>query len=137
MKKLLIAAIIMMASFSYAQNGVAMKGNTLTIREIPPVWPGCSGSETQKKSCFSQQLAKHIGQNFKFPKGYKPGSVKEKVVVKFVINTEGKPEIKSVTGGTKVLQDEAKRNIMLIPQMTPGNAGGKPRAIKYTVPFTF
>ena len=114
-----------------------MKGNTLTVREIPPVWPGCSGTETQKKTCFSQQLAKHIGQNFKFPKGYKPGSVKEKVIVKFVINTEGKPEIKSVTGGTKVLQEEAKRNIMLIPQMTPGNAGGKPKAIKYTVPFTF
>ncbi len=44
----------------------------------------------------------------------------------------------SVSGGTKALQDEAKRNIMTIPKMSkPGMLAGKPRAIKMTVPFTF
>ena len=82
-------------------------------------------------------MVQHVVSNFQFPKGYKKGSVKEKVVVDFVINEEGKPQILGVKGGTKVLQEEAKRNIMAIPQMTPGQAGGKPRAIKYSMPFTF
>lgn len=137
MKNLLIIALLCLSATAFAQEGVSMKGNTLTVSEVPPVWPGCSGSKAQKKSCFNQNLAKHISTNFKFPKGYKPGSVKEKVIVKFVINTNGKPEIKSVSGGTKELQEEAKRNILLIPQMKPGQAGGKPKAIKYTIPFTF
>lgn len=137
MKKFLIIAMLIGASTSYAQQGVSLKGSTLTVTEVAPVWPGCEGSQAQKKSCFTQNLSRHIGKNFKFPKGYKVGSVKEKVVVSFVINEQGKPEIKNVTGGTKELQEEAKRNILLIPQMTPGQAAGKPKAIKYKVPFTF
>ena len=121
----------------FAQEGVSMKGGTMTTKDVAPVWPGCKGSQTQKKNCFNQNLAKHISKNFKFPKGYKPGTVKEKVVVSFVIDKEGKPEIKSVKGGTPELQAEAKRNIMSLPQMTPGQAGGKPKAIGYKVPFTF
>ena len=47
-------------------------------------------------------------------------------------------EVKNVSGGSKALQDEAKRNIMAIPKMAkPGMMGGKPRTIKFTVPFTF
>ncbi|HEA29946.1 MAG TPA: energy transducer TonB, partial [Leeuwenhoekiella sp.] len=104
---------------------------------VAPVWPGCEGSIAQKKACFKQSLAQHIAKNFKFPKGYQPGSVKEKVVISFMINTEGLPEVLDVNGGTQELQEEAKRNIMSIPQMIPGQAGGKAKAIKYKVPFTF
>ena len=137
MKQIIFVLSLFVGVTCFAQEGVSVKGSTVTVRDIPPIWPGCEGSLTQKKNCFKQSLAKHIGKNFKFPKGYKPGSVKEKVVVSFVINKEGKPEIKSVTGGTPALQEEARRNIMLIPKMTPGQAGGKPKAIKYKVPFTF
>ena len=35
------------------------------------------------------------------------------------------------------LQEEAKRNILQIPEMKPGMLGGKPRAIQYKVPFNF
>ncbi len=137
MKSFFIVLSLLFSVTCLAQEGVSVKGSTMTIKDVAPVWPGCSGSQTQKKNCFNQNLAKHIAKNFKFPKGYKPGSVKEKVVVSFVINKEGKPEIKSVKGGIPVLQEEAKRNIMSLPQMTPGQAGGKPKAISYKVPFTF
>ena len=137
MKHFILVIAIIFSGTCFAQDGVNMKGSTMTVTDIAPVWPGCKGSLTQKKTCFNQSLAQHIAKNFKFPEGYKPGSVKEKVVVSFVINKEGKPEIKSVTGGTPALQQEAQRNIMLIPKMTPGQAGGKPKDIKYKVPFTF
>ena len=55
-----------------------------------------------------------------------------------MITETGTVDIKSVTGGTASLQEEAKRNIMLIPKMAkPGMLAGKPKAIKYTVPFNF
>lgn len=135
-----IAVLLMFSLFtlpSFAQEGVAVKGSTMTVRDVAPVWPGCTGSIASKKKCFTQKLSQHISQNFQFPEGYEPGTVKEKVVVSFVINEEGKPEILETKGGTEELQQEAKRNILLIPEMTPGQAGGKPKAIKYTVPFTF
>lgn len=137
MRSILFVAAFLLAGFTYAQQGISVSGNAISIKEIPPVWPGCEGSLAEKKACFKKQLVKHVVSNFKFPEGYKKGSVKEKVVVDFVINEEGKPQILGVKGGTKVLQEEAKRNIMAIPEMTPGQAGGKPRAIKYSMPFTF
>jgi len=137
MKKILIIAFLAFFGNTYAQEGITVSGNSLSIREIPPVWPGCSGSEVEKKACFKKQLVNHVVTNFRFPEGYKKGTVKEPVVVDFVINEEGKPQILGVKGGTKALQEEAKRNILAIPQMTPGQAGGKPRAIKYSMPFTF
>ena len=137
MKKFLIIALLAFFGNTYAQEGITVSGNAISIREVPPVWPGCSGSDADKKACFKKQLVNHVVTNFKFPEGYKKGTVKEQVIVDFVINEEGKPQILGVKGGTKPLQEEAKRNIMAIPQMTPGQAGGKPRAIKYSMPFTF
>ena len=60
------------------------------------------------------------------------------MIVEFIINEQGLVEVKNVSGGSKALQDEAKRNIMAIPKMAkPGMMGGKARPIKFTVPFTF
>ena len=137
MRIFLVLALLTLSASGFAQEGVTVSGNAISIREIPPVWPGCTGSESEKKACFKKQLVNHVISNFKFPKGYKKGTVKEPVIVDFVINEEGKPQILGVKGGTKALQEEAKRNIMAIPQMKPGMAGGKPRAIKYSMPFTF
>ena len=83
-------------------------------------------------------MAKHIAQNFKYPAESYKKNEQGKVIVEFIINEQGIVEVKSVSGGTKALQEEAKRNIMAIPKMTkPGMMGGKPRSIKFIVPFTF
>ncbi len=44
-----------------------LKKNKLTMKEIPPVWPGCSGSIAEKDTCFNQQISKHIISNFTYP----------------------------------------------------------------------
>ena len=60
------------------------------------------------------------------------------MVVEFYVNEQGTIDIKSISGGSKSLQAEAKRNIATIPKMAkPGMMAGKPRAIKYIVPITF
>lgn len=117
-----------------SQDGISMKGNTLTMSENPPTWPGCEGSRSQRSNCFNQNLAKHVVKGFKFPKGHKRGT---KVTVAFVIDKTGKAVVKKVSGGNKALQDEVRRQIASLPQMKPGHIGGKPKEIQYTMPFTF
>lgn len=139
MKNLIILACILFSTTIFAQQewGDVQK-NTVTLKELGPVWPGCEkGSASDRDNCFNQKLASHISKNFKFPAGYQKKE-KIRVIVDFTINEKGIVEVNSVSGGTKELQDEAKRNILAIPKMAkPGMMGGKPRAIKMAVPFSF
>lgn len=112
--------------------------NTVTLKEVAPVWPGCENEKGDKKSaCFDDKLIQHIIKNFKYPMNEYKNNIQGKVTVVFFINEDGMVEISSVSGATKALQEEAKRNILAIPKMKPGMMGGKFRAIKYTVPFNF
>lgn len=141
MKNLLIITVcILFSSTISAQEewGNVVK-NEVTMKEIGPVWPGCEeGNVKERDDCFNQKLVAHITQNFKYPAESYKKNEQGKVLVDFTINEKGMVEVTSVSGGSKALQDEAKRNIMTIPKMSkPGMLAGKPRAIKMTVPFTF
>jgi len=141
MKKLLFIAslFITFISFSQKQEWGSVNRNTLTVKEIAPIWPGCQGKKGAGiNACFKQKLAQHIGKNFKYPAAAYKANQQGRVVVEFFVNEQGTIDIKSITGGSKLLQEEAKRNIISIPKMAkPGMMAGKPRAIKYIVPITF
>ena len=138
MKKLLLLLFIFSVSNSFAQdNWGEMKNNKLTMKEIPPVWPGCIGSVGEKDRCFNEQLTKHIMSNFTYPTQEYNKNIQGRVVVTFTINTKGFVEIKNARGGNKGLQEAAKANILKMPQLIPGMMGGKPREINMTVPFNF
>jgi len=131
----MLVAFLLIGAMSFAQEGVHMKkSNTLRISEVPPTWPGCDGSINEKNNCFRQKLANHVVQGFKFPKDHKAGT---KVVVDMIVNTEGKPEIKSIEGGSAPLQAEIKRQIMSMPIVKPGHAAGTPKESSFKLPFTF
>ncbi len=134
MKKLLIILLLLTAGTVAAQEGVTVSKNTLTTKEIPPVWPGC---EAASKACFKEKLTQHLKDNYKFPKDAGGNYIRGKAVVSFVINKEGKPVISKVEGPKKELNEEARRIILAIPKMTPGQLAGKPTAVSYKVPFTF
>jgi len=138
MKKLLLIVFILTTTATIAQdNWGDMKKNKLTMKELPPVWPGCTGTVSEKDTCFNQKLTKHIGTNFKYPEEEYKKNIEGRVVVKFKINAKGIVEIRSITGGNKGLQEAAKENILKIPQLKPGMMGGQPRAISMTIPFNF
>ena len=138
MKKTLFILILLLTTVStFAQEGVSVKGNKISSREIAPVWTGCEGSEKEKKECFNQKLVAHIKQHYKFPKDANGNYIRGKAVVSFNINEEGKVDILKVEGPEQALNEEAKRIISLIPKMKPGERAGKPVPIKYTTPFTF
>lgn len=139
MKNALIILCLFASASIFAQREWGdVNKNTVTMKEIAPVWPGCeSNNVAQRDGCFDQKLTQHIVKNFKYPAKEYKNNIQGRVVVEFVINEKGLVDVKSVTGGSEGLQAEAKRNIMAIPKMKPGMMAGKPRAIKYTVPFNF
>lgn len=139
MKQLLILLCLLVATTSFAQDWGTVDKNKVTMKEIAPVWPGCEkGDAAQRDNCFNTQLATHISKNFRYPAEEYKKNIQGRVVVTFIVNTEGVIEIKKITGGNEGLQAEAKRNIMSMPKMAkPGMFAGKPKAIEYTVPITF
>ncbi len=139
MKKLLFALVFVISTAGMAQEWGTVNKNKVTMKEIAPVWPGCeSKSGAGIDACFKQKLAQHIGKNFRYPPDAYKKNEQGKVIVEFFVNEQGLVDIKSVSGGSTLLQEEAKRNILAMPKMAkPGMMAGKPRAIKYTVPITF
>ena len=140
MKKYIITSfLLLLTNVLMAQEWGSLDKNKVTLKEIAPVWAGCedqSGAGLQK--CFTQKLTQHVVKNFKYPADAYKSNTQGRVTVEFIINTEGMVEIKNVSGGAPSLQEEARRNISLIPKMVrPGMYAGKPKAIQYTVPFDF
>ncbi len=136
MRKLLIIAFLITGMSSFAQEDVSVKDNKVTMKETAPVWKGCEDSG-DKKACFNKMLSKHIKENIKYSKNDKGEYIRGKATVSMEVNEDGKVVVNEVNGKSPVLNKEAKRLMESIPPMTPGKLGGKPRAIKYTIPLTF
>ncbi|MGB7785120.1 MAG: energy transducer TonB [Salinimicrobium sp.] len=137
MRNFLFVLALLCGSISFAQEGVTVKGNRLTTKEIAPVWPGCSGSEAEKKACFKEKMIAHMKSHYHFPKDTQGNYIRGKAVVSFQVNEQGKVEVLSVEGPKKELNAEARKIVEAMPVMTPGKLAGKPIAVKYKTPFTF
>ncbi len=138
-KYILTICLLFVTNLMTAQDWGTVDKNKVTMKEIAPVWDGCENqSGTNLQKCFTQKLTQHVIKNFKYPAAAYKSNTQGRVIVEFIINTEGMVEIKKVSGGAASLQEEARRNISLIPKMArPGMYAGKPKSIQYTVPFDF
>ena len=110
------------------------------IIEDVPLYPGCSGTNAERRDCFSQQITKFVSNNFNTQLsadlGLQQGSI-QKIYVMFKINKEGKiSEIKARAPHIK-LQEEAIRVIQKLPNMTPGKQRGRPVSVSYGLPIVF
>lgn len=136
MKKLFILTFLLFGFNSMAQEDVKVEGNTITIKETAPVWPGCEDSN-DKKACFNSMLMKHIKENYKYPKNEKGEYIRGKATVSLEVTEKGNVMVTKVEGANPKVNAAAKKMIMAIPRMTPGHAAGKPRSVKYTIPLSF
>jgi hypothetical protein len=112
----------------------------LTFRDIDkvPVYPGCERkSNDETKKCFTQNVAQHVVKEFN--KDIKNAEItgRQKIVVQFIIGSNG--EIKDVTAKAdfKELQDEAIRVAKMLPKMIPGEHKGKKVAVQFALPILF
>lgn len=99
----------------------------LTVVEVMPKYPGGDA-----------ELLKFIAQNIKYPKESQEKGEKGRVICSFVVAKDGSlKKFEVVRGIAPLLDAEAIRVLKTMPLWAPGTNGGKPVAVKYTVPITF
>jgi len=83
-------------------------------------------------------LLDFIKNNTKYPEEAKAKKIAGRVIVRFIVNTEGKVEGISVLKGIDPLLDaEAVRVIFMLQGFKPGMQGGKPVNVWYMAPVNF
>jgi protein TonB len=111
----------------------------MIIEEVP-VFPGCTGNNTELRNCFSDKISNFVLKNFNSELsadlGLIPGST-QRIFVLFKIDKNGDiTDIQARAPHIK-LQQEAIRVIEMLPKMTPGKQRGRPVGVKYGLPITF
>lgn len=79
-----------------------------------------------------------LSKNMRYPKEAMMNDIQGRVVVKFVINTDGSVSDAKIAHSVDSLLDaEALRIVNLMPNWTPGMNGGIPVRSYFNVPITF
>lgn len=98
---------------------------------ILPVMPRFPGG---RDSLFT-----FLSANVKYPKELANAHISGKVVVQFVVDTDGTiTDVVVVrSSGEPLLDEEAVRVVKMMPKWTPGMNEGEPVRVKYTIPVNF
>ena len=108
------------------------------IIENVPIFPGCEQLPmNERRQCFNKKIQEHIIKNFNYPKKAVKKNIQGKVLVTFVIEKDGSISIDKVRGPDPILEEEAKRIILLLPQMTPGYFMEDPVRVTMSIPISF
>lgn len=95
-------------------------------------------SAVEEKPLFSGDLNKFLSSNLNYPEECVEGGIQGRVIVEFVVGTDGKITDVSVKRGVHALLDrEAMRVVKSMPAWTPGRQGGKAVPVRYRQPITF
>lgn len=109
------------------------------IDEVP-TFLECENLETNsnKKGCFSKTINKFVAKNFNTKLGDDLKLVGEqRISVFFTIDNRGKIKNIKTRAPHKMLEDEAKRVINLLPEIKPGKQDGKPVNVQFFLPIVF
>lgn len=110
-----------------------------TIDQIPQ-FENCSSTKGKEaKECFMEAMNEHIRKNFNYPKEALDKNMEGRTIVLFNIDKDGKVIDVKTKGseGSKIIQDEAKRIIELLPKFKPAIFEGKPVKVSYVQPIMF
>jgi protein TonB len=109
-------------------DGVTGEENViLTFAEQMPEFPG--GAE---------ELMHFLHKNTNYPPNARENGVDGRVILQFVVGTDGKiSNIEVVKGRGWGLDEEAVRVVKMMPPWKPGKQNGKPVTVKFTLPFQF
>lgn len=107
--------------------------------EEAPTFPGCKGTNEEKKVCFINQIRNFVNQNFNsnLAEELNLSRGTKRIFTIFKIDKNGNVVDIRARAPHKKLQEEAIRVINLIPKMIPGKKKGKPVIIKYSLPIAF
>ena len=98
------------------------------VIEDVPIFPGCERvAKSERRTCFQDQMNKHIRKNFRYPDIAQEMGIQGRVYVNFIISKDGSITNIRMRGPDKNLENEAARIIGRLPKMTPGKQRGGSR----------
>ncbi len=110
----------------------------ISVEEVP-VYPGCTGTNEEKKACFSKKVQKLVSRKFNgnlaVDLGLTPG--KKRITVLFKIDVHGDIVEMRARAPHVALEKEAMRVLKFLPKMIPGKMQGKAVKVKYVLPIVF
>ena len=131
MKKFIIMALMALFGLTTvsAQKTVVAKKNqqVFDVVEKMPEYPGGQAA-----------LFEYLSKNVKYPEDAAKKKIEGRVLVTFVVNTDGSiTDIEVVKKAFPSLDAEAVRVISGMPKWVPGEQKGQKVRVKYTVPLSF
>ena len=108
------------------------------VIENVPVFPGCKGSNSKKKKCMSEKIAKFVQRRFNTDLAGDLGlSGRQRINVIFKIDKRGNVTSVRARAPHPRLEKEAVRVIKLLPKFEPGKQRGKAVIVPYSLPIIF
>ncbi|WP_417885894.1 energy transducer TonB [Zunongwangia sp.] len=133
-KNLMFISCFLTTINNYGQENVKVEGNSITISEVAPVWPGCE-EEANKIDCFNKNFLNHVKTKYKYPRKNSGDFIRGKAVIKMHIDTTGVARIDGISTKEPKIKEALTNMLVKLPKMTPGKKAGKPVSIKYTIPL--
>ena len=114
------------------------QGVPFSVIENVPVFPGCYGSKSELKDCFSKMIQMHFSTFFNsdLPNTLGLSKGKKRVFIGFTINNKGFVENIFSKAPHPKLKEEVIRVMKLLPEMKPGTQNDENVNVKYSLPFT-
>ncbi|HBD26805.1 MAG TPA: hypothetical protein DC020_08285 [Flavobacterium sp.] len=96
-------------------------------------------TKLEEINTFDNYIRKHIYNKFRYPEFAMDHELQGRVMVHFIIDKEGNPQIKEANGPKNglILEEEAIRIIKSLPTAIPATCDGKPINIMYAIPINF
>lgn len=109
---------------------VQLKGDSDKIYDEVEELPAFPGGEVA--------LMRFLSDNMKYPKVARESGIQGRVVVQFVVGSDGSIcNAKVIRGIDPYLDKEALRVVSVMPRWKPGMQKGKPVSVQYTMPLMF
>ena len=108
--------------------------------ENPPLAPECKENwdSEKKRNCTNKFINRHFMRKFNTDLALETNETgKIKIMITFIIDTEGKPVNIEATGGPELLNKHAIEVVGLLPTLTPATKDDKTVNVSYKRPFTF
>ncbi len=104
-----------------------------------PEFENCSDQTNSPTNCFINELQEHVTNNFAYPVVAIDNDIQGVVLVKFVINSEGRVTNISANGENNagILEQAAKRLVQKLPVFKPAIKGGVAVSTRYEFPIEF
>ena len=98
-----------------------------TSKDVEPQFPG-----------GTQALLDFVSACMRYPKQSLDAGVQGKVLVSFVVDTDGSiTDVEVLKGVDNMLDWEAKRIVKRMPHFAPGIRNGRPSRFRYNIPIVF